>query len=159
MAIDYLFYSDHALSLSDVEAMAISDADFFSEPPFREYTCLKAAGVSAQMRLVNQPELTVLLGEESIKLNVKFEIFFSISKFDILTGEENMLKLIKQLTSSYKNVDWIFFNNENNGMPLAFAYEDNIYSHNIEIFENLGDKILKLFDNNIILDRNLEIIY
>jgi tricorn protease-like protein len=159
MAIDYLFYCDHALNLSDVEAMAMADGDFVSEPPYRDFTCLKAEGVSAQMRIVNQPELTVLLGDETIKLNVKFEIFFNISKFDIPTGEANMLKLIKKMRSRYKNITWVFFNNENNAIPLAFAYKDNIYSHNIEIFENLGDKILKIFDNNIILDRNLEIIY
>jgi hypothetical protein len=34
MAIDYLFYCDHALVLSDIEATAIADADFVSELPF-----------------------------------------------------------------------------------------------------------------------------
>jgi hypothetical protein len=159
MAIDYLFYCNHALNLSEVEAMVIADGDFVLEPPFREFTCLKAAGVSAQMRLVNEPELTVMLGDDSVKLNVKFEIFFSISKFDIPMGEANMLRFIKQVRSIYKKIDWIFFNNENNGVPLIFSYKDNIYSHNIEIFENLGDQIIKIFNNDVILDKYLEIIY
>lgn len=159
MAIDYLFYCDHSLNLSDVEAMAIADADFVSELPFREYTCLKAPGVSAQMRLVSQPELTVSLGEDLIKLNVKFEIFFNISKFDIFTGETNMLKFIKRLRKNYKNINWIVFNNENNAVPLAFSYKSEIYSYNIDFLEKLGDKIIKLFDNNIVTDRKLEIIY
>jgi hypothetical protein len=159
MAIDYLFYCDHALNLSEVEAMAIADANFVPEPPFREFTCLKAAGVSAQMRLVNHPGLMISLGDESIKFGVKFEIFFNISKFDISIGESNMLSFIKQLTCAYQNIDWIFFNNECNDTPVAFSYNNNIYSYNIEFFEKFGEKTLKIFNNNIILDKVLKIIY
>jgi hypothetical protein len=158
MSIDYLFYSDWPLTPDDVEAAVLAGTSFHPEPPFGGFTCLAAAGVSAQMRQVSGSELTILFDNEPIKLPVKFEILFNISKFDIPTGESNMLDFIKKM-HIHDVANCIIFNNEDNGRPLVFFHRGKIYSYNIDIFENLGNALLSKFDGRIDLNKKLEIIY
>lgn len=158
MAIDYLFYCDFPLNPADVEAIVLAGGDFQPEPPFGGFTCLNALGVSAQMRQKHEPELTILFGSDSIKFPVKFEIFFNISKFDIPTGQSNMLKFIKKMNIK-NNVNWVIFNNEDNGRPFVFSHLGKIHCYNMDMNEALGKELLTRFGSNIDLSKKLEIIY
>jgi hypothetical protein len=158
MAIEYGFVSDANASVDDIQSLLIEGFGFLREDDFRDFKCMDAQGVQAQVKSEaenSDPHEIFRLNydDQDFILKPTFSMFFSLSKDEQYeSGKINLVRSIVGTMNTFEG-NAVFYNNDNHDAPLLIKYGEEVVLSDLGLFPIF---VAKPLDDRHVEPRNTE---
>jgi hypothetical protein len=131
MAIEYGFVSDANASVDDIQSLLIEGFGFLREDDFRDFKCMDAQGVQAQVKSEAENSdpheiFRINYDDQDFILKPTFSMFFSLSKDEQYeSGKINLVRSIVGTMNTFEG-NAVFYNNDNHDAPLLIKYGEEV---------------------------------